>query len=380
MNSPESGTWQLIAEESGFRDLETDWDQLFAANPKHRPFQAWSWVTAWLKHLAGSHTLHVICLRGDDGQLQFVLPLIRSTGNGRYRSPRLISMCGYGPECSDHVGPLRLPSLDSQAARLAATGLARMCGEADRIELDSMDGLDDFALILGSELEKSNRTIRTTEFAVCPAVNLPESWEAYLQILSSNFRSQVRRYSKRIAGHDTMRFRSVEPSDANAFTRELIRLNRSRMGVKGNVSSLEDPKFRDFLLEAVPGMARAGLAWMDVLEDNGNVVGAALNLVHGESVYYYMGGFDESSKDLRPGTALFARLIAHSIENGYRCYDFLRGAEKYKYRWGATDRSTYQLVVYPRGIIRGQLACKFDGLCNWVRNRIRRIRRRGSVE
>jgi len=291
-----------------------------------------------------------------------------------------MTMCGYGPECSDHVGILRLPSLDSQAPGLAAEGIAGLCSDADRIELGNLDGIDDFTSNLCSELRQNNRTVRVTEFAACPAVDLPDSWETYLQNLSSNFRSQVRRHSKRIASHDTLGFRSVDTSEAIAFTRELIQLNRSRMGDKGKVSSLEDPGFRDFLLDAVPDMARAGLAWMDVVEENREVVGAALNLVHGDSIYYYMGGFHERSKKLRPGTALFARVIRYSTENGYTRYDFLRGAENYKYRWGATDVFTYQVTVYPRGMIRGQLACKLDGLRNWARDLIRQVRGRINAE
>lgn len=374
MNSPVCGTWHVISNEAEFRELQHDWERLFSANPKHRPFQAWSWTDAWLKNLAGPHELHIICLRDHSSELQFLLPLVRSSGNERGSRTRLHNLCGYGPDCSDHVSTLRLPALDSNVAGIAAAGIAETCGAAGRIELGNLDDTEDFTLNLVDEIRHSRPIVRREKFAACPVVKLPGTWEDFLQVLSSNFRSQVRRFRKRIDSGENTRCRSLDPAEAEAFTHDLIRLNRSRMGHKGQVSSLEDPAFRGFLIDAIPAMARSGLAWMDVVEKDGQTVGAALNLLHGQSIFYYMGGFDDSVKNLRPGTALFARAIERGIENGYTSYDFLRGAEPYKYKWGATDVHTYHLTIYPPGFVSGQLASRIDRLRDTGRSLVRRMR------
>ncbi len=375
MNSPVRGTWHVITNEAEFRNLQEDWERLFAANPKHRPFQAWSWTNAWLKHLAGPHELHVICLRGEGNELQFVLPLVRAGPNGRGSRKRLDNVCGYGPECSDHVSTLRLPSLDSSVAGIAAAAIAESCSTADRIELGNLDSGEDFTLNLARETRHNRRVVHLENFAACPSVDLPATWPDYLQILSSNFRSQVRRFRKRIEANENTRCRTLDPSEAEAFAHALIRLNRSRMGHKGQVSSLEDPAFRDFLVDAIPAMALSGLAWMDVVETDGQTVCAALNLVHGQSIYYYLGGFDDAARDLRPGTVLFARVIERGIDENYTNYDFLRGAEPYKYKWGATDVHTCRMTIYPHGIVRGQLAYGVNRLRDKGRTFVRRIRK-----
>ncbi|MGI9261121.1 MAG: GNAT family N-acetyltransferase, partial [Woeseiaceae bacterium] len=111
------------------------------------------------------------------------------------------------------------------------------------------------------------------------------------------------------------------------------------------------------------------------VEMDEQIVGAALNLVHGNSIYYYMGGFDDVAKNLRPGTALFANVIDRGIEEGYTNYDFLRGAEAYKYKWGASDVHTYHITVYPQGFVRGQLAIRLDSLQDGLRTMVRRMRK-----
>jgi len=146
------------------------------------------------------------------------------------------------------------------------------------------------------------------------------------------------------------------------------------MRAKGEVSSLEDEAFRTFLVEAIPYMASHGFAWMDSIERDDEALGSALNFVHGDSVYFYMGGFDDTAQKLRPGSALFALVIQRCIDGGYAEYDFLRGAEPYKYRWRARDVLTQRVVIYPRGLIRGHLASVVDDLYIATRELASRLR------
>lgn len=360
--------------QSDFLNLRSDWERLFQDNPRHSPFLAWGWVNAWLKHIAGQHVLHIACLRDDNGELQFVLPLLRRTGKHRFGSAMVTLVCSYGPECSENLGCLCVSDLEPHSAELSARAVAHLFGRHDTISLGCLDNAGDYPTRLSAAMQTSDRHTQVRPDIVCPAVCLPESWDEYLQQLSPNFRSQVRRSYRQIGGHEQPHFRSLDQSEAEAFTGELIRLNRSRIHAKGEVSSLENEAFRNFLSEAIPYMASRGLAWMDTIEQNDEVLGSALNFVHGDSVYFYMGGFDDKAKKLRPGTALFALVMQRSIDGGYAKYDFLRGVEPYKYRWCAKDVSKYRVTIYPREIIRGQVASAANDLYIATRKLLRRSR------
>jgi CelD/BcsL family acetyltransferase involved in cellulose biosynthesis len=189
---------------------------------------------------------------------------------------------------------------------------------------------------------------------------LPSSWDEFLAQLSRNFRSQIKRQYKRILESDDLSFRTVNADDAEQFAEKLADLNRHRMRDKEKTSSAEDPRFRRFLVEVIPYMAGKGIAQMDILEQQGKAVGAALNFTHGETIYYYMGGFDKSITKLGPGNAIFSHVIQRGIENGFTKYDFLRGDEPYKYRWGAIDTPIQSLTIYPANRIRGNIAYAMD--------------------
>jgi CelD/BcsL family acetyltransferase involved in cellulose biosynthesis len=143
------------------------------------------------------------------------------------------------------------------------------------------------------------------------------------------------------------------------------------MSSKGNTSSLEDNALREFFEEAIPYMVSHGLAWMDAIADGDEILGTALHFVHGDTVYYYMGGFDDSIRKLQPGTGLLGQVIQRAIDRGFTRYDHLRGDESYKYRWGTSDVYTFKVTIYAGGPFRGHVAALLDDLYLYTRSTLR---------
>jgi len=368
--------WFIVNDLAGLQKLRCDWQQLFASNPRHTPFQSWAWTTTWIKHLAGPHRLRIIGRRDHIGRLSYLLPLIgKDTDNGQESREYFIT-CGYGPECSDHLGPLSVPDLDDRLADITAFALDEFVGRDARVALTSLDTLANFPEELRVRIAGSGRPVRLTEFRRCPSTELPRSWNEFLGGLSRNFRSQIARYRRKLDQHHSAELRTVEPGNAHAFVKELIRLNRSRIADKGEQSSLTDPAFRAFMCEVVPSLVREELAWMDVITDKEKIVATALNLVHADRIYYYLGGFARSHAELRPGTVLFSEVIRRGISRQYTSYNFLRGKEPYKYRWGARELQTWRLDMYPRGLLRGTLASRKDDMLGKWRHSLSGLRRK----
>ena len=328
----------------------------------HSPFLAWGWVAAWLRYLAGPHELSIVVWQDEHGVAQFIVPLI-VRGRSRMIGGRTVMLaCGYGREASDYLGCLRLPQHDSRIGELTAHGITKLVDKTLPVSLTALDGRVEYESELQATVRGLGRRTRCETQHVCVAANLPGTWDEYLQGLSSNFRSQVRRRCRKTENEESLTFRSIAAAETREFTEILIRLNRQRMAYKGKRSSLEDENIREFLLESVPYMAANNIAWMDVLEKDGETVAAALNFVHGKSAFFYIGGIDHSAEKWGPGTALFAHIIMRCIRQDYLVYDFLRGQEDYKYKWGGTDVPMHKLDIYGAGIFRGQVVRTFDNV------------------
>jgi CelD/BcsL family acetyltransferase involved in cellulose biosynthesis len=374
----ESGGWRIVSTQSEFLHLQPDWEHLYSRNDQHSPFQAWGWVNAWLTHLAGSHELLIACHRDSDGQLDFILPLIRRSGGGIGR-PRVMLACGFGPDCSEKLGSLYAPEIKDKIGTMVAAAMSRFLRPNDIAYFAPLDERSQSVDNLVSAISAECRKASLRPDVVCPTLELPGNWEEFLQQLSSNFRSQVRRSLKNFAEGDDLVIRTIAAKDAERFTRELIRLNKTRMLVKGNVSSMEDSAFEAFLLDAIPYMALQDIAWMDAIEADSTIVGVALNFFHGRNIYYYSGGFEDRFSKSRPGTALFAVAIQRGIELGYTSFNFLRGSESYKYRWGARDVVDLGVVVLPADRLPRVLAVAADrgyALVDALRQASRRMRAR----
>jgi CelD/BcsL family acetyltransferase involved in cellulose biosynthesis len=345
---PGVSKWQIVTSLEELDGLRTDWQALHSLNPQHSPFQSWSWSTAWLRHLAGTHELQIICGRDDRNELVFVLPLVLvSPENG---APSVCTnVCGYGPDCSDYIGCLRTPELDDELAVVTGNAIDRYVDRSVRLVMPSLDGNSGFPNELRGTMSNLGRATWLRRHHSCPAIALPGSLDEYLAGLSSNFRSQLRRHHRKVVEHPEVELKPVDVDGASSFARELVRLNRTRMRDKGIESSFEVEAFRNFFLDAVPGLAREGIAWMDTIVNGDKVLAAALTLLHADRMYFYAAGFDGSASALRPGTALHLEVLMRGIERGYVRYDFLRGSEPYKYRWGATEAWTWKLTAYPAG-------------------------------
>jgi CelD/BcsL family acetyltransferase involved in cellulose biosynthesis len=106
-----------------------------------------------------------------------------------------------------------------------------------------------------------------------------------------------------------------------------------------------DDSMEAFFRELGGLWAAAGLAalWMLWLEER--PAAALFCLEQAGSVSLYNSGFDPDARTMSPGVVLIARTIEDAIARGFRCYDFLRGEEPYKYGFGAKPMEVVRVTV-----------------------------------
>ncbi len=96
--------------------------------------------------------------------------------------------------------------------------------------------------------------------------------------------------------------------------------------------------FTAFLREACVRLIPEGLAHVWEFEHEGVVIGTYVNFANAEAYHWYLGGFAPEHAGLGLGKIAISHGIRLSIDAGRTRYDFGRGAEPYKYWYGAEDR------------------------------------------
>jgi CelD/BcsL family acetyltransferase involved in cellulose biosynthesis len=90
-----------------------------------------------------------------------------------------------------------------------------------------------------------------------------------------------------------------------------------------------------------------GLARLDVLDLDGEPVACTFSYDYRDTLALYNSAFRPDLAKMAPGMVLVGSLIERSIEEGKGYFDFLRGDEAYKKRFGPVPRAVYEVVVGP---------------------------------
>lgn len=315
--------------------LEPDWLRLWSASATATPFQRPEWLLAWWNTFAPGRLCAVAVRSGD--RLIGLAPLYREAG------PEDGRLLPIGIAASDYLDVLVDPADRDTVLVALADGMAAL---APWSELELGDLPPDSAALglrFGPEFG-----VDSMNHHACPAVDLtgPTDEDSMPLTVPAPWRRNLRRARRLAEEAGGLAIQRYE-ARPDAFLDILDQLHARRWQSRGEDGVLADPRVKSFQRAAIRGLAVAGLARLAVASIAGRPVGAYYGFDDTGTAYAYLGGFDPDFAAASPGAILIADAMAEAARGGIRRFDFLRGREDYKYRWGAEDRWTRRLVVRP---------------------------------
>jgi CelD/BcsL family acetyltransferase involved in cellulose biosynthesis len=107
-----------------------------------------------------------------------------------------------------------------------------------------------------------------------------------------------------------------------------------------------DAQMKGFFHAAAQVLHQAGWLQLAFIEVNGEKAAAMLNFDYRDSILVYNSGYDPRQyARLSPGIVLLSYCIQWAIELGRAKFDFLRGDEGYKLRFGGQPTEVYRLLI-----------------------------------
>jgi CelD/BcsL family acetyltransferase involved in cellulose biosynthesis len=179
----------------------------------------------------------------------------------------------------------------------------------------------------------------------CLVLSLPDSAADLAGAVPAPMLKNLRYCQRRARGAGDVRFECATPANFEELFEALLRLHGARWGGRGQAGVLADGAIASFHRQAAAAMLAAGTLRLYALRFNHHIIACHYGFQHGGRAYYYLGGFDPAFAQFSPGTLIVAHAIDSARQEGAREFNFLRGREPYKYRWGARDRPTYQLQL-----------------------------------
>ncbi|HID90109.1 MAG TPA: GNAT family N-acetyltransferase [Anaerolineales bacterium] len=325
---------------SAFDRLAEEWDTLLCRSAMDTIFLTPTYQRTWWRHLGQGDLLLLTVREGEE--LTGVAPLFLTEQEGR----RVLQTVGC-VEVSDYLDWVLAPGREEE---ILAALLDFLNGSLtwDAIDLCNVHQDSPTLALLPAPARRRGWSVRTEVQEVCPVVDLPETWEAYLASLGRKDRHELRRKMRRAEAMEGLRWYIVGPEhDLGAEMEAFLHLMAASAPEKA--AFLTAP-MRAFFQELARATFEAGWLQLAFLEVEGRRLASYLNFVYDNRVLVYNSGLDwEAYPTLGAGIVLTGLLIRHAIEKGRETYDFLRGSEPYKYRLGGKDVTVHRILIEREG-------------------------------
>lgn len=329
-----------------FDALADEWALLLRRSASDTLFLTPDYQRIWWRHL-GQGQLSVLTVReagpGPESPLLGVAPLFATERPGQGVVLQTVGCV----EVSDYLDWIAAPGREEEVLEAILYFLAGTDGPGwDRLELCSIPQHSPTLRLLPVVAGRLGWAVQVQVQAVCPVVWLPSTWEEYLSILDRKDRHELRRKLRRAEANQGLNWYIVGAQhpledEVEAFLDLMAKSSRQK------AAFLTEP-MRAFFRELAQVAWHHGWLQLAFLQWGGHRLAGYFNFVYRNRVLVYNSGLDwRADPGLGAGVVLTAFLIRHAIAEGREAYDFLRGSEDYKYRFGGKDVGVHRIVVTP---------------------------------
>jgi len=287
------------------------------------PFVTPPWLKSWWNTFSGKNEPLLIVISADNEPLGFA-PLMSRNGTARFMGS--IDLCDTGDFI---VAPGKEDLFFSTLLGfLASEGIHRLILEP--VRPDSLVCLD-----MVNVASHSDWNVYLVAHGTSLQMELPSTWEEYLQNLDRKQRHEVRRKLRRLGEAGVLKQYSLRKlSEVEQIMDLFLQLFRQSRSDKDTfMTESREVYFRTLADE----LASAGMLNMLLLTLDDEPAAAVFCVENRNTVYLYNNGYNPRFRGISMGVISKLITIRSSIESGQQRYDFLNGTERYKYHLGGKE-------------------------------------------
>lgn len=310
------------------------WNTLVEQSIADTPFSRYEYLSEWWKTRGGGEWKNpclALLSAWENDQLLGIAPLFIH----EYEGQQTLLLIG-SIEISDYldliVREADLPRFLPALLDFLASSLPEAWSALDWYNLpDASPTLP----ALRAEVERRGWHYHEEIYRPTPRIPLNCSFEEYLTRIDKKQRHEIRRKMRRAAESGRVRFYVV---DKNADIGPELEAFFHLMVQEPNKALFLRDVMRDQMSRSIRAAHEYGYLWLGFLEVDGVKAAASLNFDYKNKLWGYNSGLSRDFMELSPGWVLLAHTIEWCCENGRYEFDFMRGDEEYKYRFGGVNR------------------------------------------
>jgi CelD/BcsL family acetyltransferase involved in cellulose biosynthesis len=322
--------------------FESEWNTLVEQGISDVPFLRLEYLRQWWQTLGGGEWKNpelVLIFARESDRLIGIAPLFKAEYDGRLELLLLGSI-----EISDYldliVSPDDLPRFLS--------GLMDFLAQSSQyrglpFDWYNLPDVSPTLAALKAESERRGLTYREEVYRPTPRIALTGSFEEYLSHVEKKQRHEIRRKMRRALENEIpIRFYIVE--EAGTLDSEIDAFFQL-MENDANKSNFLTPSMRAHMKSVIQTAFAHGYLWLAFLTVDGVKAAACLNFDYKNKLWGYNSGVSRGFMELSPGWVLLGHQLQWACEHGRAEFDFMRGDEEYKYRFGAVNKYVMRVRV-----------------------------------
>ena len=317
---------QPIQDIAHFVELRSEWFDLWSGIPDSTVFQSPDWLIPWWAQY-GDGAMLSFAFRCD-GRLVGLAPLyIYEDTEHRTRNVLLI-----GTGNSDYLDIVVHPEFKSVCWTSVLRELERRSNVWDECDFQQLRSCSSLVQAAG-EMGRLKTQLQQDE--PCPVLDVHSP-------LSFPIQKKAKYYRRRLENSGTFQIEEATPDSFGEIFDALEHLHGQRWRARGVSGVLSAECDREFHRCAARAFLNSKMLRLYGARLNGKIIAALYAFCSRRRTYFYLSGFDPEYAHFSIGTVILAHAIEAARRHGCELFDFLRGQEAYKYRWGAADQPTFR--------------------------------------
>jgi len=331
-------------------ELESQWNMLLKESSTNVPFLRFDYLHTWWQTRGGGEwpgEAQIVIVTACEGErLVGIAPLFYTPDwEGK---PALLLLGSI--EISDYLDliarPEDLPRFTEALLAYLQAENGKSLPEWSRLDfynvLENSPSLDALQIIA----QRLGWSYGCVPFRPSLSIQLPGDWETYLAGIDKKQRHEIRRKMRRAAnaGVPVRWYIAQDPEKIE----EEIDAFLSLMANDPEKDRFLTPPMRENFRNTMRAAFDQGYLSLAFLEIDSKKAAAYLNFDYLNTLWVYNSGMDNRFVEFSPGWVLLGELLKWANETGRTCFDFMRGDEDYKIRFGAKQRNVVRVTLSPQ--------------------------------
>lgn len=343
---------ELISDTDEFLKLEESWNKLMVISDS-TIFQSFTWNKTWWKYFGEKKELFVLTMYNGDDELVGILPCFVDNltyfGRDIYTCLRLLGTSVSQPDgedlkglkaYSDYLDMIVHPGYEREFATEIVCFLMQASFRFHEIIFEEVQEDSSIYKHLLPLFDEKRILYTSKKLSACPVSKLEKTWEGYLKTMSKRRRNHTRKFIRKVNDPKIKIFdlsaAETKQELENRFE-TLVEIHQKHWNSYGYPGVFAEKRYHHFLKETTTELFSKGCVWLNSIssaENNKKVEAIDLHFIYKNKIYLLQRAYDSSSKmqNDSPGTVLLYNSIKEGIRQNYEYFDFLRGADRYKYR------------------------------------------------